>query len=299
MNNKNNSVVSDVVYADRDSTKWTGLNTPTANCQSINDESFHMPEKTGVVVGYCVEGETTVLYKLSDGGWHQRQLVKDDFMVVMANEVSAWDIIRVNGCSSPVMFLSIDQALIDMVISEAASTALKLVELKRMVNQRDPVVIHIFKRLLVEIKKQGSLNRFVVDSLKKKLITHLLRIHVTSSYEVTSNSSSTLSKYQLNVVNSYMESYYGDQIKLKDLAGQLNLSEFYFARLYKKTTQISPYQYLLSCRLRIAQELLVTTRLTIQQISYQVGYKNAGAFSKAFIKFFHVSPRTYRKNSFS
>ena len=66
--------------------------------------------------------------------------------------------------------------------------------------------------------------------------------------------------------------------------------------LWNRSTFL-PKQYLLRHRLRIAVEMLCTTEYSITEIAFSCGFQDASSFSSCFQKQFHVSPRTFRKNT--
>lgn len=192
--------------------------------------------------------------------------------------------------------LNIDQLLIDSVASKSCDINYKTIEFNQLTNQRDPVIKSIIQRLMAELKNYDPLSKLSVDILKQELVVHLLRQNGVQVYKKETHKKG-LSEQQLIKVNSYIESHYSTEITLKDLANLVNLSEYHFARLYKQVANITPYQYILRCRFERAQQLLVESNLTIQQIAFEIGYKDDSTFSKAFNKFFGMSPGLYRKRS--
>ena len=46
------------------------------------------------------------------------------------------------------------------------------------------------------------------------------------------------------------------QIKLKDIADSVHLSEIYFHNIFTESIGISPHQYLINCRIENAKKLL-------------------------------------------
>ncbi|MFT4147026.1 MAG: AraC family transcriptional regulator [Mobilitalea sp.] len=82
---------------------------------------------------------------------------------------------------------------------------------------------------------------------------------------------------------------------ISDILQIVGIDRSYLYSLFTKMYQISPQQYLISCRLKDAQYQLLHTNLSIKQISSQVGYEDALNFSKLFKKYFSVSPTEYRR----
>ncbi len=83
-------------------------------------------------------------------------------------------------------------------------------------------------------------------------------------------------------------------VKVSDIARYIGINRSYLTSIFKKELQVSPQEYLVNYRLRIAAELIKTTNLSIQDISAQAGYDNPFNFSKMFKITYGVSPKTYR-----
>jgi AraC family transcriptional regulator len=88
----------------------------------------------------------------------------------------------------------------------------------------------------------------------------------------------------------------GEQITIDDMAQIAMFSKFHFSRIFRNTTGISPGRFLSALRLQEAKILLVSTSLTIADISNQVGYSSIGTFSYRFKRSIGVSPSVYRAN---
>ena len=77
-------------------------------------------------------------------------------------------------------------------------------------------------------------------------------------------------------------------------AEKLSLSYVHFRRLFRQVTGWSPGQYLLECRLRHAEKLLMTSRLRISEISNECGFEDEFHFSRIFKKHRAMSPSHLR-----
>jgi AraC family transcriptional regulator len=74
----------------------------------------------------------------------------------------------------------------------------------------------------------------------------------------------------------------------------VGLSEFHFIRLFKQSFSISPYQYIIQCRLAHAQTLLAN-HVSIANTAFDTGFADVFSFSKAFKKAFGMSPSGFVK----
>ena len=85
------------------------------------------------------------------------------------------------------------------------------------------------------------------------------------------------------------------QLPLDTLAARALMSRRSFVRHFKAATGSTPHAWLLNQRLSLAQELLETTSLPIEQIAERVGYRNAAVFRERFTARQGLAPRDYRR----
>lgn len=99
----------------------------------------------------------------------------------------------------------------------------------------------------------------------------------------------------IQYVFSFIQKNYGNDISVKQLAENLNLSPIYLNSVFKKEIGVSIQEYLISVRINKAQRLLVEQNLTVGAIAKRVGYKTLRSFEVAFLKRVGVSPTEYQK----
>lgn len=78
------------------------------------------------------------------------------------------------------------------------------------------------------------------------------------------------------------------------LAQLCSFSEKYFITLFKEVLGMSPGQYINQSKMERALELLYKQRYSIKEIAYKVGYTDPYTFSKAFKKYYGVSPSRHK-----
>lgn len=94
-------------------------------------------------------------------------------------------------------------------------------------------------------------------------------------------------------VLKYIESHYKDELSLQEIAGLANVSPQYFSRLFREKMGMTYVDYLTKIRINKAVELLKYSNKTVQEIGYEVGYRDPNYFSRVFKKTTGVSPKEY------
>lgn len=88
---------------------------------------------------------------------------------------------------------------------------------------------------------------------------------------------------------------YGEQLSLTEIAESARLSRFYFTRLFRETTGVTPGRFLAAIRVHQAKRLLTDTSMRIADISCAVGYSSLGSFTNYFTASVGVSPGRFRR----
>ncbi|MDV6013785.1 helix-turn-helix domain-containing protein [Haloechinothrix sp. LS1_15] len=83
-------------------------------------------------------------------------------------------------------------------------------------------------------------------------------------------------------------------LTLTELARAANLSPRTLARRFEQDVGTTPMRWVAAERIAAAKELLETTDLTVDRISFEVGYGSPVTFRTAFTQEVGISPRRYR-----
>lgn len=162
-------------------------------------------------------------------------------------------------------------------------------------------VRHVTFLLFTDIYRQyPSLDKEVYDVTLTKIHQsqniHELEewlVHVLKQNHNQPESSRRYSEVIQTAIDMIVKDY-KDDLTLKNLAETLHINPVYLGQLFKKETERSFAQYLNQIRIKKAQELLTHTQLTVNEISYDVGYNNTTYFSKMFRKLNGMTPKEFR-----
>lgn len=93
----------------------------------------------------------------------------------------------------------------------------------------------------------------------------------------------------------YMEENFSRDISLEEISAFVNLSPYYFSRLFKQEEGLSFVEYLTRLRIEEAKRLLRSSQESIVNIALRVGYSEANYFSRVFRKLEGCTPSQYRE----
>jgi AraC family transcriptional regulator len=92
----------------------------------------------------------------------------------------------------------------------------------------------------------------------------------------------------------HLEARVAEPHALGELARAAGLSRYHFLRTFKAVTGVTPHQWLLRARLRLAAERLRRTREPVTEVALGVGFEDLSNFIRTFRAEFGMSPSRYR-----
>ena len=94
---------------------------------------------------------------------------------------------------------------------------------------------------------------------------------------------------------AYIQRNLAEDIRVKDLAECVSLSEFYFSRWFRSRMGASPYEYITSLRVNEAKIRLKTGRSSLASIASECGFASEGNFIRSFKRMTGTTPGEFRK----
>lgn len=97
-------------------------------------------------------------------------------------------------------------------------------------------------------------------------------------------------------IRLYIDCHITENLKLSQIAKQFYFTEEHVIRVFKKTYSITPHQYVLQSKIRIAMVMLRTTKNSIEEISATLNFSDPRHFSYQFKKHTGIRPLAYRQS---
>ncbi len=93
----------------------------------------------------------------------------------------------------------------------------------------------------------------------------------------------------------YIELHAADALDLETLAGVAIMSKYHFLRTFRHIVGMTPYQFVLSVRMRRAAVRLATSSEPVSAIAFETGFGDLSTFNGRFRDVFGMSPMVYRR----
>lgn len=145
--------------------------------------------------------------------------------------------------------------------------------------------------LLAAVQKHPVNDYLAAETLAHMICLYLLRHHTVHSMPVP-RFDGRIPAATLRRVIEYIHANLGQPLTLAELAGIANLSPYHFARQFRATVGLSPYQYVLEQRLAAARQMLTTRMLPLAAIAATLGFADQSHFGNQFKRRYGVSPGT-------
>jgi AraC family transcriptional regulator len=93
---------------------------------------------------------------------------------------------------------------------------------------------------------------------------------------------------------AYIDKNLSEDLTLEMICNHVHLSKYHFCRLFREKTGMSPFKYIIECRISKAKKLLTYTNDSISNIAVATGFSTSANFCNAFRKYEKLSPTDFR-----
>jgi transcriptional regulator GlxA family with amidase domain len=104
-----------------------------------------------------------------------------------------------------------------------------------------------------------------------------------------------LAGWQVRRVVAYIEAHLESTVRVKDLAEVTCLSASHFSRAFKQSVGQAPMTYVIRQRIRLAQQMLLTTEESMSQIALACGMCDQAHLTRVFRRVVGDSPMAWRR----
>ncbi len=220
-----------------------------------------------------------------DGRWRRDAVVGGDVVITPVNvgQGVAWE------AEGDFLILGIEPTF----FARAVDLAPEQIELLPHFATPDPLIYQIGLALKNVLANGGVGNRLYAETMINALSVHLMQQY-SSRKPSLHKYPGGLPRYKLQQVIEYIQAHLDQDLGLTELAMLVQMSPHYFSHLFKQSTGSTPHQYVISCRVERAKELLLKGGIAIADIAKQVGFANQSHLNLHFKRRFGVTPAQIR-----
>lgn len=159
---------------------------------------------------------------------------------------------------------------------------------------QDALIHQIGVGLKAQLQTNGSNSRLYAESAATFLAVHLLQNYSTRKYSIREYAGG-LPLPQLKQAVDYIQAHLKQEISLNAIAHHLGISRYYFCRLFKQSTGLSPHQYVIQQRVERAKQLLLQGEMSIADVAQACGFSHQSHLTRHFKRLTGVTPKTLLK----
>ena len=152
-------------------------------------------------------------------------------------------------------------------------------------------VIEAMKEIIA-LQNGVQSNELLVSMLIQKL---WLIIFQNQSFDLREDRITMLNRTRLQLMMEYIHNHFKENISLEDIVGAANISKSTGLKLFQNNLKITPVNYLINYRLKLAAQMLIGTTKNVTAIALETGFNDVDYFCRSFKKGYHVTPSDYRK----
>lgn len=160
-----------------------------------------------------------------------------------------------------------------------------------LINTKDlSEIINRFIR--IGVKERSKEKDIIASFALKELLIRLTQTQAREMLEKTYKSLATSNR--LAYVVEYIKENIRENITLDQLSEKACLSKTHFSRVFRAELGISPMEFILKERLKLARQFLNIGDYQVQEVCYLSGFNNVTYFIRAFRQEFGVTPKAFR-----
>jgi AraC-like DNA-binding protein/ligand-binding sensor protein len=95
-------------------------------------------------------------------------------------------------------------------------------------------------------------------------------------------------------VRGFIAEHQSELLRLSDAASAVNMSAYYFCKVFKQSTGVTFTEYLSRGRIEVVKDLLLNPYTRVGEAAYAAGFQSLSQFNRVFHRFAGEAPSRYR-----
>jgi AraC family transcriptional regulator of arabinose operon len=132
----------------------------------------------------------------------------------------------------------------------------------------------------------------LADFTVKELLLRLMQLQ--SLHEIETNAPRLATSNRFAHTLQYIKQHLAEKISVEELSAEAYMSKPTFHRAFKQEFGLSPMDYIIKERMRLAKNCLKNPALSITEICFKAGFNNLAYFTRMFRHLEGMTPTDYR-----
>ncbi|GGX67834.1 hypothetical protein GCM10007385_41300 [Tateyamaria omphalii] len=238
------------------------------------------------------DGTPLPLRRNVGGGWQDAVLDRGATALLSAASASEWDWNQ----TANVTHLYLSNDMVQSIAEEVTDGKDGAPRLRDVICSTDPFVRQVIQTLADEVTNGGENGALYVDAMARSLL-HYVLVMFRSDTVFEKPPDGLLSPPMRRHITDFIECHLTVTLTLEDMAREVGLPAWGFARRFKKSFGAPPYAYVQNRRIEKASTLLRHTSLSISDIAVLCGFSDQAHLTRLFRRAFDIPPGEFRRQS--
>lgn len=212
-----------------------------------------------------------------------------DFDLLPAGVGASWSWQTTNTA----LLFTISQDFLNRIVSTTDFQNANRLELQSIILDNDPRIKTLADYFRFELESNYLGGSLAMDSLKNLVGIHLLR-YCCNTAPILRTYEGGLSGFKLQQTIDYIQGNLDRDLSLTKMSELLGLSEYYFCRMFKVSTGVSPHQYVIRARIERAKSLICRSNRPLSDIAFHVGFASQSHFNRHFKRLVGITPKQFQ-----
>jgi AraC family transcriptional regulator len=221
----------------------------------------------------------------------QGQMSPWDFSILRPGFESIWHW----NTSFRAMVLYLSEKRLASIASEVFDQHVDRIEVRECFQLQDPAIQHAVASLATELRGERLGGSLYSETLLTQTCIHLLRHHADAKLREP-RCPGALSAAQARHVAEFIETHLASDLSLESLSRVAGISQYHFARMFRKRFDMPPHAYVQRRRVERARHLLTHSDMALKEIVCATGFYDQSHLTKSFKRAFDATPSALRRS---
>jgi AraC-like DNA-binding protein len=184
---------------------------------------------------------------------------------------------------------------LDSITDDANAPRIGALDYHPGIGMQDPTMFELGRLLLPAFPNPEQASRLFIDHLTLAIAAHVLQAYGGMRPVSSERRGGGLAPWQERRAKDLLNAHLDGDLSVAFLAQECGLSKGHFARAFRRTTGLSPHQWLMKLRVEMATALLGDRSRSLLNIAHACGFADQSHFTRVYTRFTGTTPGASRR----